>query len=132
MSKDLHVLRRAAEVYQGLIERSPRCKHGYAALLNEWAVGFYTELDFANEAENQRRSRELIMNQEKVKGVYVPMVYDDLCTRRVLVTEWIDGVKLSDCPKEEIAGAHSRRTRELPSCSSFRLVFSTPTRIPGT
>lgn len=25
------------------------------ALLNEWAVGFYTELDFCNEAQNQMR-----------------------------------------------------------------------------
>ena len=103
VSKDLYVLRRAAEVYQGLIERfAPQQRTDYVALLNEWAVGFYTELDFLNEAENQSRSRELLMNQEKVKGVYVPKVYHDLCTRRVLVTEWIDGAKLSDCPKSEI------------------------------
>ncbi len=103
VSKDLYVLRRAAEVYQGLIERfAPQQRTDYVALLNEWAVGFYTELDFLNEAENQRRSRDLIMNQEKVRGVYVPEVYDELCTRRVLVTEWIDGVKLSDCPQDEI------------------------------
>lgn len=72
------------------------------ALLNEWAVGFYTELDFLNEASNQQRLRDLIMDQEKVSGVYVPEVYHELCTRRVLVSEWIDGVKLSECPKEEI------------------------------
>jgi predicted unusual protein kinase regulating ubiquinone biosynthesis (AarF/ABC1/UbiB family) len=29
-------------------------------------------------------------------------VYTDLCTRRLLVTEWIDGVKLSECPPEQI------------------------------
>jgi aarF domain-containing kinase len=69
---------------------------------NQWAVGFYTELDFLNEADNQQRSRDLIMNQEKVAGIYVPLVYHELSTRRVLVTEWIDGVKLSDCPKHEI------------------------------
>ena len=103
VSKDLYVLRRAAEVYQGLIERfAPQQRTDYVALLNEWAVGFYTELDFLNEASNQQRLRDLIMDQEKVTGVYVPEVYHDMCTRRVLVTEWIDGVKLSDCPKEEI------------------------------
>ena len=47
VSKDLYVLRRAAEVYQGLIERfAPQQRTDYVALLNEWAVGFYTELDF--------------------------------------------------------------------------------------
>ena len=50
VSKDLYVLRRAAEVYQGLIKRfAPQQRTDYVALLNEWAVGFYTELDFKNE-----------------------------------------------------------------------------------
>ena len=103
VSKDLYVLRRAAEVYQGLIERfAPQQRTDYVALLNEWAVGFYTELDFLNEASNQQRLRDLVLDQEKVSGVYVPRVYHELSTRRVLVSEWIDGVKLSDCPKEEI------------------------------
>ena len=65
------------------------------------AVGFYTELDFLNEADNQQRLRDLIA-AEKVQGVYVPEVYHEMCTRRVLVSEWIDGTKLSDCPKDEI------------------------------
>ena len=97
VSKDLYVLRRAAEVYQGLIDRfAPQQRTDYVALLNEWAVGFYTELDFLNEAANQKRLSELLQ-QEGVTGVYVPKVYDNLCTRRVLVSEWIDGVKLSNC-----------------------------------
>jgi hypothetical protein len=32
----------------------------------------------------------------------VPKVYDDLCTRRILVSEWVDGKKLSDCTPEQI------------------------------
>jgi len=48
VSKDLYVLRRAAEVFQGLVERfAPQQRTNYVALLNEWAIGFYTELDFA-------------------------------------------------------------------------------------
>ena len=59
------------------------------------------QLDFLNEADNQQRLRDLIA-AEKVQGVYVPEVYHEMCTRRVLVSEWIDGTKLSDCPKDEI------------------------------
>ena len=45
VSKDLYVLRRAAEVFQGLAERfAPKQKTDYVALLNEWAIGFYTEV----------------------------------------------------------------------------------------
>lgn len=34
--------------------------------------------------------------------MYIPRVYRDLCSRRVLVTEWVDGVKLTQCSPEEI------------------------------
>ncbi len=49
VSKDLYVLRRAAEVFQGLVERfAPQQRTNYVGLLNEWSIGFYTELDFSN------------------------------------------------------------------------------------
>jgi len=102
VSKDLYVLRRAAEVYQGLIDRfAPQQRTNYVALLNEWAVGFYTELDFINEASNQERITALLKD-EGIDGIYIPKVYTELCTRRVMVSEWIDGEKLSDCSPEEI------------------------------
>ena len=33
---------------------APQQNTDYVALLNEWAVGFYTELDFLNEMANQQ------------------------------------------------------------------------------
>ena len=102
VSKDLYVLRRAAEVFQGLVERfAPQQRTNYVALLNEWSIGFYTELDFNNEAQNQKRLRQILIDN-KIKGVMVPKVYDDLCTRRILVSEWVDGKKLSECSNEKI------------------------------
>ncbi len=103
VSKDLYVLRRAAEVFQGLVERfAPQQKTNYVALLNEWAIGFYTELDFANEARNQRRLRTSLIDAG-ISGITVPDVYEEMCTRRVLVSEWMDGRKLSECDPNEIA-----------------------------
>ncbi|KAL3785093.1 LOW QUALITY PROTEIN: hypothetical protein ACHAW5_006787 [Stephanodiscus triporus] len=91
-------LRRAAEVFQGLVERfAPQQRTNYVALLNEWAIGFYTELDFANEARNQMRPRAALIDAG-ITGITVPRVYEDMCTRRVLVSEWMDGKKLSECP----------------------------------
>ena len=103
VSKDLYVLRRAAEVYQGLIDRfAPQQRTNYVALLNEFAVGFYTELDFDNERKNQERMRQLFIEQD-VQGVMVPEIYPDLCTRRLLVSEWVEGTKLSSCSDSEIS-----------------------------
>jgi len=53
-------------------------------------------LDFLNEAANQQKLKDLMV-EEGVVGVYVPRVYPELCTRRIMVSEWIDGRKLSDC-----------------------------------
>ena len=98
VSKDLYVLRRAAEVYQRLMDRfAPQQKTNYVELLNEWAVGFYTELDFLSEVENQLSIRDVLVNRNDtaVDGIYVPYAVERLCTSRVAVTEWIDGAKLS-------------------------------------
>lgn len=71
------------------------------ALLNEWAIGFYTELDFKNEGRNQQRLRDVLI-ENNISGVVVPKVFEDLTTRRILVSEWMDGVKLSECSPEQI------------------------------
>ena len=102
VSKDLYVLRRAAEVFQGLFDRfAPQQRINYVALLNEWAIGFYTELDFVNEAASQTRLRSLLL-EKNVTGVLVPRIYHDLCTRRLMVSEWVEGQKLSSASPQEI------------------------------
>ncbi|UPR03133.1 putative UbiB-like protein kinase [Chloropicon primus] len=102
VSKDLYVLRRAAEVYQSIMDRfAPQQRTSYVALLNEWAVGFYTELDFMNEAANQIKMRNML-EESNVKDVYIPEVFTDYCSRYVLVTEWVDGKKLTECDPEEV------------------------------
>ena len=102
VSKDLYVLRRAAEVYQGLVGRfAPQQRTDYVALFNEWAVGFYTELDFKNEGANMDKMRELL-DAQGVRDVLIPAVYPQYTSRRVLVTEWVDGVKLSECTPDQV------------------------------
>jgi hypothetical protein len=40
--------------------------------------------------------------EKNINGVFVPKVYDELCTRRILVSEWVDGKKLSEASPAEI------------------------------
>ena len=61
------------------------------------------ETDFENEAKNSERMRDLVNAEPGLKGrVYVPPVYPELSSRRVLTTEWIEGVRLWD--KEALTG----------------------------
>lgn len=55
------------------------------------------ETDFLSEARNSETMRELVNSESRLKGrVYIPTVYKDLTTKRVLTTEWIEGIRLWD------------------------------------
>ncbi|KAI1391924.1 ABC1-domain-containing protein [Hypoxylon trugodes] len=55
------------------------------------------ETDFESEARNSEMMRDLVNSEPSLKGrVYIPKVYSEFTTRRVLVTEWIEGVRLWD------------------------------------
>ena len=71
------------------------------ALLDAFAKASLLELDYLNEAENQKLfKREL---EKRMKGrIYVPKVYDELTTRKVIVSEWIDGEQLAKSDSETI------------------------------
>ena len=54
-------------------------------------------MDFENEAQNSENLRKLINGEKKLKNrVYIPIVYNDMTSKRVLTTEWIEGVRLWD------------------------------------
>lgn len=59
------------------------------------------ETDFRIEAENSRKLTKFIDNdpQGLTLDIYVPKVYSDYTSRKVLVTEWIDGLSLTDKQK---------------------------------
>lgn len=61
------------------------------------------EINFLHELENSETTRKHV-EEEWGTGdfpeVYVPRVYKDMCSNRVMVTEWIEGVSLSK--KDEI------------------------------
>ena len=55
------------------------------------------ETDFENEAKNSELMRDLVLSEPSLRGrVYIPPVYHELSSKRVLTTEWIEGVRLLD------------------------------------
>lgn len=72
----------------------------HRALYESFARGSYMELDYENEAENQRRFQQELAKRQS--PVLVPSVYPEYSTQRVLTSEWIQGKKLADCPKDQI------------------------------
>ncbi|KAF2022228.1 ABC1-domain-containing protein [Aaosphaeria arxii CBS 175.79] len=55
------------------------------------------ETDFENEADNAEEMRKLVAGESRLNGrVYIPEVYRDLSSKRVMTAEWIEGVRLWD------------------------------------
>src|SRR5712691_2010033 len=53
----------------------------------------FEEIDYVTEASNAKRFREMFVDNSTI---YIPRVYDEYVSRRVLVLEWIDGIKIND------------------------------------
>eukprot|EP00403_Amphidinium_massartii_P020491 CAMPEP_0178400598 /NCGR_PEP_ID=MMETSP0689_2-20121128/15872_1 /TAXON_ID=160604 /ORGANISM="Amphidinium massartii, Strain CS-259" /LENGTH=889 /DNA_ID=CAMNT_0020021399 /DNA_START=21 /DNA_END=2690 /DNA_ORIENTATION=+ len=105
VSKDLYVLRRLADVVQPLIKRFTADETDYIALTETFAEGLYTELDFRNEAFNAIRMDELMtetLSPDVREQLIIPTPLLDYTTRRIMVSRWVNGSKLSDLPPEEI------------------------------
>ncbi|KXN85102.1 ABC1 family protein C10F6.14c [Leucoagaricus sp. SymC.cos] len=55
------------------------------------------ELEFEHEAENARRTTSFIESKQGLHGkVYIPKVHPKYSSKKVMVAEWIDIVRLSD------------------------------------
>ncbi|KAI0763799.1 atypical/ABC1/ABC1-B protein kinase [Trametes elegans] len=55
------------------------------------------ELDFELEAQNAQRTAQFVADEPRLaERVYIPRVFPALSTKKVMVAEWIDGVRLSD------------------------------------
>jgi predicted unusual protein kinase regulating ubiquinone biosynthesis (AarF/ABC1/UbiB family) len=49
------------------------------------------EIDFQHELENGEKARVI----NKRNDIYIPISYKEYSTKRVLVSEWIDGIKVT-------------------------------------
>ena len=67
----------------------------------EFQRTIYEEIDYITEAANAKRFKEMFKDDS---NIYIPRVYDDYTSRRVLALEWVDGIKINDYAALEAAG----------------------------
>lgn len=86
---DLANVRRACRVYE-FFDPQPIA---LLPLLTEITSHIAMELDFLHEADNADRAREIFPRGD---GVLVPIVHREWATKKVLVLELVDGIKVTD------------------------------------
>jgi predicted unusual protein kinase regulating ubiquinone biosynthesis (AarF/ABC1/UbiB family) len=95
---DMHLLREFAPI----AKRTFNLNTDAVGTVDAWGAGFVDELDYIQEAENGKYFMEKIQETALKDVVLAPTVVDELTTRSVLVTEWIDGERLDKSSSEDI------------------------------
>ncbi len=87
---------------------------------HEFRRTIYEEIDYVREAANAKRFKALF---EDDPLIYIPRVYDEYVSRRVLVLEWIDGIKINDYPALDAAGINRLEVARRTVCAYFYQFF---------
>src|SRR2546425_10124179 len=91
-----------------------------AGVYQEFKRTIYEELDYVREAANARRFKEIFKDDPMI---YIPRVYDQYASRRVLVLEWIDGIKINDYAALDAAGIDRLEVAKRTVCAYFYQFF---------
>ncbi len=75
--------------------------HRPIKIVEEFARTLEKEIDYKTEATNMERAARHFLDDP---NVYIPKVYREVTTSRVLTTEFIDGIKISNIDALEAAG----------------------------
>jgi len=71
------------------------------SIYREFKRTTYEEIDYATEAANSKRFKEMFKDDPTI---YIPRIYDQYVTPHMLVIEWIDGIKVNDYVALEALG----------------------------
>merc|ERR1712241_401983 len=99
--KDLFILRILAGMVEKIKTTLSKQRPYDLALVDTFAAASLEELNYIKEAENQEKFRSDLMPRMNGK-IYVPLVYNKFTSRKVIVTEWIEGEKLASSPPDVI------------------------------
>jgi ABC1 atypical kinase-like domain len=89
---DLYILRWWSGVYNGIFRLLNR-DIDLQSVIDDFGVLIYREIDYVAEAANAQRFNELYAG---LTDIFVPKVYSDFTTNKVLTMEWVDGFRLTD------------------------------------
>ncbi|MBV9897123.1 MAG: AarF/ABC1/UbiB kinase family protein [Chloroflexi bacterium] len=102
------------------------------AFYREFRRTIFEEIDYVREAANARRFKEIFKDKPHI---LIPAIIDGYTSRRVLVLEWVDGIKVNDYAQLESAGisrmAVARRTVEAYFYQFFEIGFFHADPHPG-
>lgn len=117
---DLYVLRWWSGIYNKIFQLLNR-DINVQSIIDDFGELIYREIDYVAEAANAQRFNELYASVSE--QVFVPKVYSDLTTRKVLVMEWVDGYRLTDSASLERLNLDKSKLVDTLVQSSIRQIL---------
>jgi len=115
---DIAILKRIASIMERNIsyirERRPK------ELVETFARTIHRELDFLNEVNNIEKFRENFQNDNRI---YLPKIYREISTSKVLIQEHIDGIKISDIARMKENGINPKVVAENGATIFLKQIF---------
>lgn len=103
-----------------------------AAFYREFRRTIFEEIDYMQEASNARRFAEIFKDKP---GIVIPNIIDGYTSRRLLVLDWVDGIKINDYAQLDAAGISrftvAKRTVEAYFYQFFEIGFFHADPHPG-
>jgi len=96
---DLEIMLHLATLAERHIEEL--AVHRPVKIVEEFARTLEKEIDYKTEATNMERAARYFLDDP---NVYIPKVFREATTSRILTTEFIDGIKISEVDELEAAG----------------------------
>lgn len=111
---DLYVMRFYASILTDFLAKLGR-NIDLVGVIDDFGELIYREIDYTAEATNARRFADFYAT---IPDVFIPRIYPDLCSRKLLTMEWVDGVRLVEGDKLKAMGLNPERLVDtLVQCS---------------
>ncbi|MEJ5338700.1 MAG: lipopolysaccharide core heptose(II) kinase RfaY [Aquificaceae bacterium] len=111
-------------ILEEFAERASRTELGrrwnIQSLVEEFSYTIRNELDYIREGRNCETFRK---NFQDYRGVYMPEVYWDYTTRRVLCLEYVEGIKINSVPELTKAGYDLRALAKRGARIYIKMIF---------
>jgi aarF domain-containing kinase len=118
---DLYVLRWWSGIYQNIFKLFNR-DIDLQSVIDDFGELIYREIDYVAEAANAQRFNELYAAES---NVFVPKIYSDFTTSKVLTMEWVDGFRLTDAASLQRYGLEESKLVDTLVQCSLRQILGT-------
>ncbi|MDR2589046.1 MAG: AarF/ABC1/UbiB kinase family protein [Spirochaetales bacterium] len=117
ITTDIEIMHFFASLFEKLVLRDAISA---TAVIEEFGQSLRREIDFVQEAANIRKFSAQFQGE---KGLYVPAVYQEYTTKKILVMERVDGIRICDIRSLLSAGANPQTLARRGALVVARQIF---------